>query len=493
MVAHRLSGLRRRPGFTLIELSVVIGLLLVLAAIAIMFLPSFQDQDKAGLGSRQLSGMLQMLKTQAMRDQRIRGVRLLPPPMPNPAPAFPFTSLYWISEVQPIEQPDEFSIGQLTSVLTKANSSIVTFDASVDFSGGFGTDQTLWPVQVGDYLQLNGGGLMWRITLVTPPNQLTLDMVNTMVLNPAQTAVPPGVVTARVQNRANILNSMSLTIDTGNSEEVVQATSVTGTQLTFNTTLPHTPPYAVRSSPPFPVASSVSFLGKPFPNPPPKTPAVLNPGYNQTIQPAAKGGAAAQEMQGVLAGTQLVLDAGVSNKQEIVTVGQVQGEIIQLDYVQFSHGPTFTVQTLDAAAPMTVPPISPPSVSYRIMRAPRVAGEDKLTLPTNIAIDLNAKAAPDANYNLCPPAVPGLPPVLPPIDLLFSPSGSVVGPLAGYDKIILWVRDVSLPNVTDNVPVLVCIYTRSGAIVPHLVDPLGGNGVNSYYSFTVDGRPTEGQ
>ena len=42
----------------------------------------------------------------------------------------------------------------------------------------------------------------------------------------------------------------------------------------------------------------------------------------------------------------------------------------------------------------------------------------------------------------------------------------MVGPLAGYDKIILWVRDLTQPNITDNVPVLVCIYTRSARLLP---------------------------
>ena len=68
MVALRQSGLRRQQGFTLIELVVVIALVLVMAAIALMFVPSFQDADKAGLGARQLIGLLQMQKTLAAWD-----------------------------------------------------------------------------------------------------------------------------------------------------------------------------------------------------------------------------------------------------------------------------------------------------------------------------------------------------------------------------------------------------------------------------------------
>ena len=73
-------------------------------------------------------------------------------------------------------------------------------------------------------------------------------------------------------------------------------------------------------------------------------------------------------------------------------------------------------------------------------------------------------------------------------DILFSPSGAVVGAGTANDKIVLWVRDVTQPTPVENHPVLVCIYTRSGLIASHDVDvSAGGNP----YSFTADGKPSE--
>ena len=73
----------------------------------------------------------------------------------------------------------------------------------------------------------------------------------------------------------------------------------------------------------------------------------------------------------------------------------------------------------------------------------------------------------------------------PGIDILFSPSGAVIGPGAANSKIIFWVRDTTLPNITDGEPTLICIYTRSGALAAHPVDV---NNTTNPYSFTEDGR-----
>jgi hypothetical protein len=101
-----------------------------------------------------------------------------------------------------------------------------------------------------------------------------------------------------------------------------------------------------------------------------------------------------------------------------------------------------------------------------------------------------------------PPAVPVI--VLPPnqnpaglpyqgyLDIMFSPDGRVLGPLAGYDKIILWVRDVTVvgaavdPAPAQNDPALVCIYPRTGLVAAHPVDSYLMN--LSPYTFTTTGR-----
>jgi prepilin-type N-terminal cleavage/methylation domain-containing protein len=321
---------RLRAGFTLVELIVAITILLVLATIAVLFVPRTQEQEKAASGARQLFGWLQMAKTRAMTDRAPRGVRLLP-----------YTgdaSGMQVRELQFIEQPANYIVQPGVATQTgkppsatnpplpfrriQVNAGALTtavleppqfpVNPLPDFSGGFSIPPyTLqdWPVQKDDYLEIGGGGLLRRILSVSN-NTLTLG----------------------------------------------------------------------------------------------------NPPFTQAV---------------------------------------------------------------------------PATLNYKIIRSPRVSGEDALQLPVDVAIDLvpvsSSMSTADKAYNL--------PPLNPWFDILFSPSGAVVGPGAAYDKIILWVRDMTQAQATDNEPRLVCIYTRTGTIATHAVDP-GGSSGGSYYTFTTDGRPS---
>jgi prepilin-type N-terminal cleavage/methylation domain-containing protein len=370
----------RRSAFTLVELLVVIGLILVMAAIAVLFVPRAQDADKAGGGARQVVGMFQVSKTRAMRDQAPRGVRLLV--TGDPAQ---------ITELQFIEQPADFYDPNI-SILTPSTSPIVLFDG--DLSGGFGPfssnplPPTSWPVQPGDYLEVNGGGLLHRIMNVVPfrtpagknQTQVFLRVVNTtgnlIKKSPTQITIPLGFSAA-------ISIGMSLTLGSGNTQET--ATVIGKSDGTSATTL------------------------------------TLMAPHNQT-------------------------------------------------------GMGFAVQN-------DPPLVFPAGCPYRIIRGPRpVAGEDGLTLPVDVAIQLKVVTDPTKpNYD--PPVTVTSGTAY--YDILFAPSGAVIGGAAANDKIVCWVRDVSQSSVIDNNPVLVAIYTRSGMIAAHPVDVTPGGDL---YSFTVDGR-----
>jgi hypothetical protein len=73
---------------------------------------------------------------------------------------------------------------------------------------------------------------------------------------------------------------------------------------------------------------------------------------------------------------------------------------------------------------------------------------------------------------------------------LFTPDGRVTGPLAGYDKIILWVRDKTVPGDQHD-PTLVVVYPRTALIAAHPVDLSNFNAVSglnsSPYTFTKTG------
>jgi hypothetical protein len=70
---------------------------------------------------------------------------------------------------------------------------------------------------------------------------------------------------------------------------------------------------------------------------------------------------------------------------------------------------------------------------------------------------------------------------------MFAPDGRVMGALASYDKIILWVRDVSVPDGQGE-PTLVCIYTRTGLIAACAVDSSFFSAGTSPYTYTANGR-----
>jgi hypothetical protein len=147
-------------------------------------------------------------------------------------------------------------------------------------------------------------------------------------------------------------------------------------------------------------------------------------------------------------------------------------------------GPTNNKLMLSRAVDITYP-----TTRYRIIRQPRrIVGETSLTLSGNVAIDLgnppntlsrNVPVRTAAVNNTVPPATESY------YEIMFAPNGGVVGKgTVASDKIILWVRDSTRPNVTDNDPVLIGIQVRTGFIGTYQVDQTSGD----YYSFARDPR-----
>jgi hypothetical protein len=102
----------------------------------------------------------------------------------------------------------------------------------------------------------------------------------------------------------------------------------------------------------------------------------------------------------------------------------------------------------------------PLTKNYRIIRGPRiVAGEQGLQLPQDVAIDLSLSRLP-ATYSTFSPSY---------VDILFSPTGPVVGSGAVTDKIILFVRDVTKTGLQGDLTLLT-INCRSGLIAAQPVD-----------------------
>jgi prepilin-type N-terminal cleavage/methylation domain-containing protein len=214
----------RRKGFTLVEMLVVIGIILVIAALAAAFAPRITDSTNLSRAVDNLEQWLLTAKMRAKRDGLATGIRFIPDPN-NPN-----SKLYY--QIQYIQQPDPLTGGLLLQgTWTPPNGSptgsnapppppnsasttfylngsmclqspnltplpplppipiqngqvqIYNFDPSI---GGtpFGSQ---WLVQPGDVLELRDGGVYTIAGVVTPgpiPNQI-----------PTTTGVPPVPVT----------------------------------------------------------------------------------------------------------------------------------------------------------------------------------------------------------------------------------------------------------------------------------------------------------
>jgi prepilin-type N-terminal cleavage/methylation domain-containing protein len=127
---------------------------------------------------------------------------------------------------------------------------------------------------------------------------------------------------------------------------------------------------------------------------------------------------------------------------------------------------------------------------FRVIQAPKsvntsnkditaTATEDILRIPKGAAINLQA----NVKFDPPPPKISfgnGLTPKIPPIDIMFSPGGSVMFPNPNYDKIVLWVTgtqkksDQSIDPLQGQ-PTLVVVNSRTGFIAAYDADIAPGN------------------
>lgn len=168
--------MRRRDGFTLVELIVVITIILLITALGAALLPRFLDNQNQTRAVDQFTQWLLTAKQRAKRDGVNTGIRILP------------GSDGLATQMMYVQQPEPYTAGTCQSITANQGQKTATFVAnSVDFQGagafGVGIDDPVtgggWIVQPGDYLELNGGGPVYVIDQVEGPN--TLILLNTQL------------------------------------------------------------------------------------------------------------------------------------------------------------------------------------------------------------------------------------------------------------------------------------------------------------------------
>lgn len=125
------------------------------------------------------------------------------------------------------------------------------------------------------------------------------------------------------------------------------------------------------------------------------------------------------------------------------------------------------MMTINISPPLAYPiPTGARTSNYRIIRRPRVVGDETLKLPHGTMIDLKVSGNVPYVFELNSATPPMPVPVA--VDILFAPSGEVISPGLAADKIHLWVRAPSNDAATDTPyrgdPTLISIFVRTGFV-----------------------------
>lgn len=379
-----------RRGFTLVELLVVIAIIVALMAMIALAAPRFAERQGPSRGAMQLQSWLNLSRQMAIRDQRPRGIRMLPPI----GLTVRDNDKNYSRELVYIEQPDDFVPAPIGGTAELWFPGLVNGNPiPPGYSGSVKPDYT------------------WALIAVIDPYSTT----------PPQTIVPP------------------------------------------NPRFPDDPNATVRRG------------------------DILNiQGAGEGVNPVGPRRIIAVQDRGIGPDP-----SGKPARLYLIQLDQPVGDDVSNKAPNWLRSHT---------------------AQYVIYRQPRpMAGEPVLQLPRDVGIDFSRELHPnEVAGNTAPPGWIGYNwyrfyPKIPtgggqPLEILFHPNGSVMGPLGtNFARICLWVRDVST-DVTDPTQLppgdnsLITIYTRTGMVASHPIDPNGLNYPPSVqkpwnpFRFTQDSR-----
>jgi hypothetical protein len=444
----------RRAAFTLMEMLVVIFFIIILATLVVAISPRISEQSRAARGADQLQGWLLIGKQRAKNGGRPAGLRLQVPVVTTAA-------------------------APMTATSTQATLTAMNGDQG---------NGILWSI-VGDS---NPGDNRGSNLLIADDEKGQNAEVVHVLAAAGNTITLPNTAPFKSNHPANAPVRLLGFATTLQYIEQPDDFAVTG--------WPDTSTYGIRRLAAFTWPWPTGDQGA----------AVLDawpPGTMPTVQPDFQGGAANQDEWPVQPGDYLEVYGGGQvhlitsvNQYAIPNPPNAANSLPNPPFPD-NNGPTsptppypqqqyvglLTLKTAPANSWVPGMQTQPQyTTQYRIIRAPRVLrGEQDLQMPASVAIDLST------NF-LCGNQLPI--DRLGNIDILFAPSGSVVGRAPTGPSIILWVRDVTKDQVTDGDPTVVTTYVRTGFIAAHPVDIQGyqnfllGVPGATPYTFTLDGR-----
>jgi prepilin-type N-terminal cleavage/methylation domain-containing protein len=417
-----------RYAFTLVELLVVIAIIVVLAGIVIMFLPSITAQTSESQGAVNFQGWLNIARQQAIRNQNPYGVRLWVKNLTAPSGLFNF----WTSDCNYIEQPTDFVGPAAASTVVNVPAPVQLPTATITVA----STQNFPPA--------------------TPANPITI-YINVGTDNtPTQvtyTGTTPTSFTGCVGGAGTLTGSPNNTV-------VWWASQLSAAAVPNQT-------------PPIWQPQFVTIVG-----------ADLTGGYGVNIKNQTDWNTYAPLFP-VQPGDLLEVNGGgllhmiaqpVSNP-----AAPVLAQPIRCTYDAAGNPTSFLIVNTPFQTAISS------TTNYRIIRAPRVVGDETLALPEGVVVDLNtnlnkdpfnvdAMNNPQSYWNptfqnavpLTPTGVAGY------VDVLFGPSGALLSPTT-QTTMNFWIRlpDQNQPanvgNVYSGTPTIIAVHQGTGLVAAYAV------------------------